>query len=426
MKANLSCPTIVRRSGWVMLAPVAAAAALWLGPMGAAQARAVHCTNCATSSQASVIISSLNTGFTNLATAIQGASAANTASAEGTARVIAEANAHTQSEIERSRSLIRYQPLDPCGATAMVNSAPGGSQDVARNRGSTSGRSATGVPRGDAVRGNMRQALEVASGVKPAPAPEISAAVASQGACETFVASNADTPRARACRGAQIPQRTPNPHPDADVRAETLFDGPQRDAGQIVRRLTYRQDTHEHGAMEAYLRNLAVPIDLRELSKAEVQTEAGRIYMALRDTYEAMISLATKPARDQARMMRADENTKDIINQLLNSDDAPFVRDYLSRAYPDYQRDGISFAELINLEAERRYRNPKWMERMASASDRQLLQEQVQMQAFQIWQMNLLLDRVQQLAIVQGQTAASATRTERLPGLIAAHRAAQR
>jgi len=148
--------------------------------------------------------------------------------------------------------------------------------------------------------------------------------------------------------------------------------------------------------------------------------------MALRDSYDAAMSLAMKPVRDQAMLMRANTSTKDIVNQLLQSDDAPFVKSYLQKAYPNYANDGISINELVNLEAERRYRNPQWLVRMSSAPDRQLLQEQVQLQAVQLWMMSMALERLQQIAVLQGNVAAAMVRQEKLPTLVAAHKAAQR
>lgn len=138
------------------------------------------------------------------------------------------------------------------------------------------------------------------------------------------------------------------------------------------------------------------------------------------------MSLATKPARDQALMMRASPATKEIIKTILESDDADFVKQYLNKAYQSYANDGISFAELINLEAERRYRNPKWHIRMTSADERQLLQEMVSMQAAHLWMTAMALERLQQIAILQGNVAASSIRAEKLPQLAAAHKAAQR
>ena len=403
---------------------------LALGLLGTAPSytfgRPVYCINCATSEQAAGIIAAITTGFANTALAIQGAAAAQTASTEAASRVVAEANAKVEQDMATSKALINYRPVDPCAATAMTNATTGGAGDSMRDRGAPVGRGGGGgggsaVPSAG-LNESMRRAIEISKGATKAPSPEVQAALGASGACGTFVSGGA---RQRHCEGAGFPASPSNGHPNADVRAETLFDGPQK-TDTIVRRLTYKGNSAEATAVEAFLRNLETPVDLRELTPAELKTDAGRNYMALRDAYEASLSLATKPARDQAMLLRANPNTKGIVEQLLQSDDGPFVRSYLARAYPNYASDGISIAELINLEAERRYKNPQWLVRMSQAPERALLQEQVQLQAVQLWMMAMLLERVQQLAVVQGNAAAGIIRTEKMPALVAAHRAAQR
>lgn len=393
-------------------------------PMAAHAQRSVYCTNCATSGQASAILGSLNSGFQQVVGAIQGASTANTVAAENAARITSEAAAKNAADMETSRSVIKYEPIDPCSTVAVVNGTTGGSGDVARDRGRPIGRGGGGG--GGARPGVSKQmgdALEVAAGAKEPPPPEVQAAVVSRGACESFAQGGV---RAAMCTKAGFGASASNGHPNADIRAETLFDGPQKNQGSIVRRLTYKPGSNEETAIEAFLRNIDTAIDLRALSAGELKTDAGRQYMALRDSYEASMSLATKPARDQALMMRASPATKDILKTILQSDDADFVRQYLNNAYPNHANDGISFAELINLEAERRYRNPKWHIRMTSADERQLLQEMVSMQAAHLWMTAMALERLQQIAILQGNVAASSIRAEKLPQLAAAHKAAQR
>ncbi len=391
----------------------------------------VFCSNCATSIQAEGIIRGLTIGFDRTVRAIQGDAAAQIASTEAASRVVAEANAKVEQDMATSKALINYRPIDPCTATAMTNATTGGAGDSMRDRGAPVGRGGGGGGGGAGGAGavpstglndSMRRAIEISKGVTKAPSPEVQAALGASGACGTFVSGGA---RQRHCEGAGFSASPSNGHPNADVRAETLFDGPQK-TDTIVRRLTYKGNSAEATAVEAFLRNLETPVDLRELTPAELKTDAGRNYMALRDAYEASLSLATKPARDQAMLLRANPNTKGIVEQLLQSDDGPFVRSYLARAYPNYASDGISIAELINLEAERRYKNPQWLVRMSQAPERALLQEQVQLQAVQLWMMAMLLERVQQLAVVQGNAAAGIIRTEKMPALVAAHRAAQR
>jgi len=270
----------------------------------------------------------------------------------------------------------------------------------------------------------MNTALQIADGRQAAPDPNVAAAVATRGACETFAR---DGRRAEMCRRAGFAPANTNIHPNADVRAETLFDGPQTQANRVIRRLTVSAtNEQEMTALQAFLRNLDTPIRLRELTPPELGTDAGRNYLALRDAYEARISVAMRPAHDHLLNMRSDRNTLPIINQLLASEDSAFVTTYLNNAFPQFRAEGISLLELINLEAERRYRNPDWYVRIAGASDLQLMQEKARMQALQIWLTAQMLERLQNIAIVQGMAAGAAVRSEKVPQLVEVHRAAQR
>lgn len=391
-----------------------------------AQARAVHCVNCATSAQAAAIqaqLQTVNVQLERLVGAIQGASAANTTSTEGNARIVAEAEANTTREMEAARSAIRYEPMNPCG-NAVLNGVTGGANDVTRDRGARVGRGSGGGGGGGGGSPAMGTALQIADGRQAAPDPNVAAAVATRGACETFAR---DGRRAEMCRRAGFAPANTNIHPNADVRAETLFDGPQTQANRVIRRLTVSAtNEQEMTALQAFLRNLDTPIGLRELTPPELGTDAGRNYLALRDAYEARISVAMRPAHDHLLNMRSDRNTLPIINQLLASEDSAFVTTYLNNAFPQFRAEGISLLELINLEAERRYRNPDWYVRIAGASDLQLMQEKARMQALQIWLTAQMLERLQNIAIVQGMAAGAGVRSEKVPQLVELHRAAQR
>lgn len=148
--------------------------------------------------------------------------------------------------------------------------------------------------------------------------------------------------------------------------------------------------------------------------------------MAFRDSYDASMSMSTKPLRDQETLITANPTTLPVLKQLLKGADAAFVTNHLNKAYPNWQRDGISFAELLNLESNRRYLNQDWHVRMAAANDRQLISEMLQLQALNGWMMVQLLDKTQQVAILQGAGAGAALRAEKMPQLIAAHKAARK
>lgn len=387
--------------------------------------RTVYCTNCATTDQADRIIEN----GTRLIQAIQGASSANTRAVSENARIVAEANATTEQRMEHARIAARYDLTDPCTVTA-----PGRGNVVVgeRERGHASGRGASGgggggrAPATSGVSTPMRDAIAISEGSRPPPEPEATAALASKGACSSFVRGGE---RERMCIGAKFELGLSSGLPNADVRAETLFDGPQRVSDQqkgIVRRLSVPNgDSSERTAIAAYIRNLETPLDLRALRPKELDSIAGRNYMAMRDSYEAVMSLATKPLRDQELMMLDNRESLSAINQMLAGADASFVRRWLDSVYPAWASRGISALELMNLEAVRRYKNEGWYVRMAQQDERNLALESANMQALQIWQNNQMLERQQQQNILLGAIAGVLLRGEKMPGLIAQHKAAQ-
>ncbi|MBQ0916932.1 hypothetical protein KBW71_00510 [Hydrogenophaga aromaticivorans] len=394
---------------------------------------AVMCVNCSTNIQQAAIAATLSSMLTALTVqvpgAIQGAAASTSTATMEAGRAIVEGTARAQTNLERGRIESQYQPIDPCSVTAM--SKGGTASERVRPHGS--GRGAGGGGSGGSTTASagatseMRRALEISSGERVAPAPEVSAALASKGACSTFAKGGV---REQACRSAGFSTGLSSGLPNADVRAETLFDGPQTQADMnvgVVRKLTIRGgNSTERTAVASFIRNLETPLDLRALEEKELKSEAGRNYLALRDTYEAAMSLATKPMRDQESMITANTATKPILEQLLKGDDAEYIKAYLGQAYPRWKTDGISYAELINLEAVRRYHNERWHERMVAAPEKALMYEQVQLQAMNNYMLALALDRLQQISVVQGNAAGASIRAEKLPALVAAHKAAQR
>lgn len=385
----------------------------------------VRCVNCATETTASQILSAVNNAKNAIVQAISGATDTQASASVEAAKIVSDSNTKTAAEMEKVRTIIKAEPLDPCGVTAAARGGSG----AATNRPTGGGRGGGGganSPTAGAT-GDMARALKISSGALPAPAPEIAAAMAAKGACGTFAK---DGLRADACKAAGFATGASSGFPDADLQAETLFDGPQTAADKaagVNRKLTIKGgNSPERTAVESFIRNLETPLDLRTLTANEINSEAGRNYMALRDSYDAVLSLATKPVRDQQSLITANKMTLPVLKQLTKSEDAKYVTARLNASYPAWKTDGVSFAELMQLEADRRYLNEDWHVRMAGANEKQLLAEQVQLQAFAGWMNVAMLERLQQQAVIQGTTAGAALRSEKMPQLIAAHRAAKR
>ncbi|WP_371436299.1 hypothetical protein [Polaromonas sp.] len=415
------------------IAPFLTALMLMSAPTPAAAQWAVVCVNCATEITAGMILNAIQTGFQQtqqkVTDSIKGAAEAQTTATSESSKVISDANTRTAANMKKLEVELETEPLDPCGVTA---AARGGSE-ASNNRPAGSGRGAGGAGGGGGATATagatkeMQEALKIGNGDKASPSPEVVAALATRGSCGTFAKGDL---REGACKGAGYSTGVSSGFPNADIRAETLFDGPQNAADIAIgvnRKLTIKPgNSAEKMAVNAFIRNLETPTDLRTLTATELNTEAGRNYMALRDSYDASMSLATKPLRDQEALITANKTTLPILKQLMKSEDGRYVATELDRVYPNWKVDGISYAQLMNLEASRRYLNEDWHVRMAAANDKQLLAEQVQMQAFNGYLTVALLERIQQLGIIQGAVAGATVRSEKMPLLVAAHRAAKR
>lgn len=338
-----------------------------------------------------------------------------------TGELVAESAQKTESVAETNRQEARFELADACAAGAASN---GTAQDAGRKVGGIGGGvgrgGRTAVP-GVGLSGAMKEAIDTSKGQRPVPSPEEQTSRAAVGACATFAAGG--SVRGETCVKAGMPVSAVNGHPDADIRAETLIDGPQKDT--FRRKLTVDPDNAERTALEAYLRNLSTPIDLRQLAKGELKTTVGRQYMTFRDAYEARISMAEKPARSMAQNRLATLDLKPAIEQLLKSPvSAPFVQAYLARNAPNWSAKGISVDELANLEAERRYMNADWHIKMAALPPEAHVREQTDMMAYQIYLLNKIYERVDLQAVATGQIMGVAVRAEMLPQLLQLHAAA--
>lgn len=384
-----------------------------------AQAAIVAAVNGAAQSNASQVTAS-----------IIGAQAATSATIRESAAMNAETMTRHASVLDRARQEDRYRLTDPCSVaapTAMASAGPAMVSQQAAQQAQSVGSSAGSVggaapPRQGASRA-MTSALDVAQGRVAKPAPEIAAQAAARGACESFAGSG--TVRGQLCAGAGFSAGNSVGFQDADIRAETILDGPQPN-GQRRKRHTIDLSTQEGTAVAAAVRNAATPVMLRDLQPGELSTDAGRRYMALKDAYSMRMSLAERPVNRHVTQMAASTANLSYVQTLLNGQDAAFVRAHLGAAFPNWQRAGISSDEVMNIEVRRRYLNPTWQGRMAGASPEEQQREMLQVAAFQnvlLWQ---LIQEMREVGVVSGTAAASQVRTELIPQMAEAHRLATR
>lgn len=427
----MSSPTTsVHLAKWALVGVLAAGA----GPTFAARAvidvAAISAINSASGaitgaigSAAAAINAALLGQTQSLTMTLKGIQSADAAAISRSAELVTDAVNRVASTTERTRAMARFAYTDPCsipaaaaGMAETLRTAGGGSR---YGRGGTRG----GAPADSGATTSMRRALDQAAGKEPAPAPEIQAVVAAKGACETFANGGV---RAAACQAAGFEPTNSGGNANADIMAETLLDGPQGTGLSPRKRYTVDATGNDALALGAFMRNIASPLNLRDLEKGELRSDEGRRYLALKDNYEARISLAERPMRRHIGMITANASTIPILNELMQSGQAAFVDKYLSTAAPNWKSKGISSDELMNLEVTRRYMNLDWQARMAAASPEEVAREQLQLTALQ----NVLLWNLQQeqreAGVATANLAAAQVRAEMIPQLRAQHQMATR
>lgn len=397
--------------------------------VNAAQAAITSALSNASANISSTIQSASSSSTNSIVQAISGSTQTMSTQMARAADMGVQGQQRTQAQLEKSRQEDRYMVSDACAVLSpTMGTSEAGRRVGGGGGGGSAGRGGGGGPI-EGVDDRMRRAIRISQGTEQAPTPEEQAALAVPGACSSFVTATANPVRANSCTLAGFAPSVANGHPDADIRAETLFDGPQTaaKAGDFRRRLTTDGDGPEDAAIAAYLRNLNTPVDLPQLKRAELRSDNGRQYLLYRDAYEARMSLAEKPARSLVASMTANKNLLPVVEQLLESPvTGPFVQKYLDKNYPKWKQKGISAAELNNLEVERRYLNPEWHLLMASSPPEVHIKEQTTLLAFQSMQFAKILERLDQSAVLTGQMAASQVRGEMMPQLIQLHTAASR
>ncbi|WP_432263456.1 hypothetical protein [Cupriavidus sp. TMH.W2] len=270
------------------------------------------------------------------------------------------------SETERNRTQNRY-PATQCGVTSTAKAGGGGG-------GSSAG---TGVGEGSAASPSAKNtytprqitAAEVARKEQLPPSdPNKQAADIGVGSCGTFAGSGSigDQVRRFLCRGAGVSPSNRNRFIDADIRADTLFDGPQQ-LGAEKRRLTVDPAGDEGEALSAYLNNVGDPLPPRMVGAEELKTPNGQAYLGLKNVYEARMSLAKKPANDYGAWLLARASNKAAAQQMTkDADTGAWVQKYLDANFPAWSSKGVSDADLINLEVEKRVGNEDWYKLMIS------------------------------------------------------------
>lgn len=328
--------------------------------------------------------------------------------------------------VDRGNTERRFSVTDPCliGAVshntgAAINETALASGGLGRNPGAAKKR----LSDPKSPKGQIENLIAFAEGTAPAPNPEVTLALGASAGCSQFAAAN--SVRADNCLNAGFAVTAPK-RPGADTNAQTIFEGPQ-EAGAPRVRLSINMDTDPEDslAVKAFMRNLSTPAELRGLLPAELGSANGRKYLGLKDIYDARMSLADRPMKRQVANITENKSWIASLKDMIYDD--KFVQDYLDKNKKDWQKTGVSSDEWTKIEVERRYLNIGWLAKLEKMeSPEQIGREQVRIAA----QHSLLLWRLTQeqreTNVLLGAILGTKVRSELLPELTAAHKAAMR
>lgn len=416
-------------------------AVMVLATLGAGNASAFCCGDGAIAAAATAAAATAITGAIGVATTllineiagdsmsaakvvVSGVGAAVTQSSE----MITENDNKITTRVRAVETMRRRRIQDPCIMIAATK-APGVAAAAAVSGGSYGrGGSGAAAPQNSLGGGygpsSTAVILGIARGDTASPSTDILATNAARWACGEY--SSGKGLRRAACDAAGLNPGNGGQRPDADIRAETIYDGPQDTAGTTKLRHTIAADGKDREAVEAFLRNISSPLELRQLEKSELKTDDGRRFLALKDVYEARMSMATRPLRDLAGNKTENVATIPALQAMLKSDN---TKDYVTgrlAAIPNWSSKGVSLEELRALEAERRHMNPKWREFLAKASEQELQAESLQIAAYQVVLQTQQLEETGKLRAEIANLTATAVRNEMLPQLLRQHTVATR
>jgi hypothetical protein len=254
--------------------------------------------------------------------------------------------------------------------------------------------------------------------VPPPSDPQITRIDMGAGSCTGF-AGDPNSARGMMCRQINNLSIQSNQFFDADIKAETLFDGPQKPgAPRTQLTVTARDKTAERDARNASLFLLSSPLPPPGISKQAASTDAGVAYLGELTAYQAQVSLASKPARDFDALTTANPQTKAALQVLLNDPTtSSFVAKRLNESFPNWKNEGVSAVELLDLEIEKRIGNEDWFEFYAGATDVEKAAETPLILAAQQRMIFQLLQEIRKANVIAGQQLALQLRETSLPRL---------
>lgn len=298
---------------------------------------------------------------------------------DDTAR-IAKAQAKQQAAIAGQQSVANMS-CSAVSSTISGGNAPGGSKTNVGPAGSgKSDYSTAGVSQ---RLGTATKVSGNASEQEIAPVTESQqAADLGVGACQSF-GGDANSARGKLCALANIQPEAMSPYPNADVDAQTLFYGPQS-PGAPQARLTVSGSGPMRDARKAFLTAATTPVPPATPNTAAVKTPAYKVYLGRYTEYAAAMSLAAQPLYDWDTWTTTDKSTADALTAIASDPNTGvnFLSQYAKANGVTSFSDGVSQAELMKIEVERRVGNKDWVLNMAKASAEDKQAESLLMQAY--------------------------------------------
>ncbi|MEW6339653.1 MAG: conjugal transfer protein TraW [Pseudomonadota bacterium] len=202
--------------------------------------------------------------------------------------------------------------------------------------------------------------------------------------------------------------------PDGDANADSLYDGagmPGKDAD-----LTFTPQEIE--AARAYERMSVDPEPPQYVSKAEANTEVGKLYIAMQKAYQANVSSAENTLNNLIAARAPFPGSAQLISDINSSSDSA-EQYFNANASPVAKSTGtMSLAELEDFEAGRRWRNPYWQIEMGAVADpTKIAREQLYTTAFMADIDYQNFQRSQHIEVLLGQLLAVLERTNERPVL---------
>jgi len=165
-----------------------------------------------------------------------------------------------------------------------------------------------------------------------------------------------------------------------------------------------------------YVKNTALRSAGRQLSRGEVKSAAGRIYLGMIQQYQALTSAAAQPQLE----MIADHKPNAATDQpLADARQVPEVESYFqSTASSEAKRlNRMSSAEFEQFEVGRRYSNPAYLSSLENKNETDLQREQIMIANLNNWLQLENKQQLQKMNILLGQLLANAAYQTYKPAL---------